>query len=193
MRSPAFALLTIAFTTSMMPIVALGVHLVPLLQARGLTPIEAAGVGGLIGVIAMPGRIVFTPLGAIISRHAVTAGIFATQALGLLALLYIPGSLGLTTFAILYGLGFGAITPARAALVMETFGPRWYGTIAGRSVSIGTLFRAVAPISIGALLDRTPRPNRSPVDAHRPGADRQCVGRAGGRYPLSMEGGTLKQ
>jgi MFS family permease len=154
-RTPAFALLTIAFTASMMVIVALGVHLVPLLLARGLTPLEAAGIGGLIGVAAMPGRIIFTPLGAVISRHLVTAAIFASQAAGLLALLYLPGSLGLTTFVILYGLGFGAITPARAALMVETFGPRWYGTISGRSVVIGTPFRAAAPVGLGLLLDRS--------------------------------------
>jgi len=154
-RTPAFALLTISFTASMMVIVALGVQLVPLLLARGLTPLEAAGVGGLIGVAAMPGRIIFTPLGAVISRHLVTAAIFASQAAGLLALLYLPGNLGLTTFVILYGLGFGAITPARAALMVETFGPRWYGTISGRSVVIGTLFRAAAPVGLGLLLDRS--------------------------------------
>jgi MFS family permease len=154
-RTPAFALLTISFTASMMVIVALGVQLVPLLLARGLSPLEAAGVGGLIGVTAMPGRIIFTPLGAVISRHFVTAAIFASQAAGLLALLYLPGNLGLTTFVILYGLGFGAITPARAALMVETFGPRWFGTISGRSVVIGTLFRAGAPIGLGLLLDRS--------------------------------------
>jgi hypothetical protein len=154
-RTPAFALLTIGFTCSMMVIVALGVQLVPLLLARGLTPLEAAGIGGLIGVTAMPGRIIFTPLGAVISRHAVAAAIFASQAAGLLALLYLPGSLGLTTFVILYGIGFGAITPARAALMVETFGPRWYGTINGRSVVLGTLFRAGAPVGLGLLLDRS--------------------------------------
>jgi MFS family permease len=155
-RSPAFALLTISFTASMMAIVALGVHLVPLLQARGLSALDAAAIGGLIGVAAMPGRLIFTPLGAYISRHAVTAAIFAAQLLGLLALMWIPDRLGVTLFVVLFGVGFGAITPARAALVVETFGARWYGTISGRMSLIGTVARAAAPVGVGWLLERNP-------------------------------------
>jgi MFS family permease len=153
-RSPAFLWLTVAFTASMMVIMALGVHLVPLLQERGLNAAEAAAVGGAVGLMALPGRLVFTPLGAVISRHLVTAAIFVAQAAGLVALLAWPGPAGITAFVVLYGAGFGAITPARAALVVETFGPAWYGTIAGRMALIGTLARALAPVALGALVDR---------------------------------------
>lgn len=153
-RSPAFALLTISFTASMMSLVALGVHLVPLLEARGLSALEAAGIGGLIGVAAMPGRLIFTPLGSWISRHAVTAAIFAAQLLGLLALLWIPDRWGITLFVVLFGVGFGAITPARAALVVETFGARAYGAISGRMSLIGTAARAAAPVVVGGMLQQ---------------------------------------
>jgi len=153
-RSPAFRWLTVSFTASMMVIMALGVHLVPVLQARGLSAAEAAAVGGAVGLMALPGRLVFTPLGAVISRHAVTALIFLAQAAGLVALLVAPGAAGLGAFVVLYGIGFGAITPARAALVVETFGPAWYGTIAGRLALIGTLARALAPVALGWLVDR---------------------------------------
>ncbi len=152
-RSGAFAWLVVSFTASMMVLVALGVHLVPILEARGLGALEAAAVGGAVGLAALPGRLVFTPLGALVSRHAVTAAIFGAQTLGLLALWWVPGSAGLTAFVVLFGLGFGAITPARAALVVETFGPAWYGTISGRMWLIGTAARAVAPVALGWLVD----------------------------------------
>jgi len=152
-RSGAFAWLVVSFTASMMVLVALGVHLVPILEARGLAALEAAAVGGAVGLAALPGRLVFTPLGALVSRHAVTAAIFGAQTLGLLALWWVPGSAGLTAFVVLFGLGFGAITPARAALVVETFGPAWYGTISGRMWLIGTAARAVAPVALGWLVD----------------------------------------
>jgi MFS family permease len=128
------------------------VHLVPALQARGLGAADAAAVGGAIGLVALPGRLVFTPLGSLWSRHVVTAAIFGAQALGLAALLTVPGPAGLIAFVVAYGIGFGAITPARAALVAETFGPAWYGTIAGRMSLIGTLARASAPVGLGLLV-----------------------------------------
>lgn len=150
--SPAFRWLTLAFTASMMVIVAVGVHLVPMLQDRGLGAVEAAAVGGAIGLMALPGRLIFTPLGSVWSRHVVAALIFVAQATGLAALLVIPGPAGVTAFVIAYGVGFGAITPARAALVAETFGAAWYGTIAGRMSLIGTLGRASAPVALGWLV-----------------------------------------
>jgi hypothetical protein len=153
-RSAAFGWLTVSFTASMMVIMALGVHLVPVLEARGLSAAEGAAVGGAVGLLALPGRLVFTPLGAVISRHLVTAAIFVAQAAGLAALWAWPGPVGLGAFVLLYGIGFGAITPARAALVVETFGPAWYGTIAGRLALIGTLARAAAPVALGWLAGR---------------------------------------
>lgn len=148
----AFVRLTVAFTASMAVIVALGVHLVPLLTRRGLDPLEAAAAAGAIGLVALPGRLVFTPLGSVWPRGLVTAAIFALQALGLIALLVVPGPVGLWTFVALYGAGFGAITPARAALVAESFGPRAFGAIAGRMMLFGTAARAAAPYGFGALV-----------------------------------------
>lgn len=148
-RTPAFRWLTLGFTASMMVIVAMGVHLVPVLQDRGLGAAEAAAVGGAVGLMALPGRLVFTPLGSVWSRHAVTAAIFVAQAAGLAALLAWRGPGGVAAFVVLYGIGFGAITPARAALVAETFGPAWYGTISGRMSFVGTLGRAAAPVALG--------------------------------------------
>jgi hypothetical protein len=153
-RSPAFRWLTVSFTASMMVIMALGVHLVPVLEARGLSAAEGAAIGGAVGLMALPGRLVFTPLGAVVSRHLVTAAIFLAQAAGVAALLAWPGPVGLGAFVLLYGIGFGAITPERAALVVETFGPAWYGTIAGRLALIGTMARAAAPVGLGWLVDR---------------------------------------
>lgn len=147
-----FRLLTLAFASSMAVALAMGVHTVPILLRRGLDPLEAASVAAAVGLVALPGRLVFTPLGAVWPRPLVTASIFVLQALGLLALLLVPGPLGLYTFVALFGAGFGAITPARAALVAETFGPAHYGAIAGRLLAVGTLARAAAPFAFGAVV-----------------------------------------
>jgi hypothetical protein len=38
----------------------------------------------LIGTLALPGRLIFTPLGAWVPRRFVAGGIFAVQVLGIL-------------------------------------------------------------------------------------------------------------
>ena len=148
----AFGRLTFAFTTSVAVVVGLGVHLVPLLTRRGLDPLEAAAVAGAIGLVALPGRLVFTPLGQRIRRGAVTASIFVLQAAGLLALVVVPGDAGVWSFVVLYGAGFGAIMPARAALVAHAFGPAAFGSIQGRLTLLGTAARAAAPLALGVLV-----------------------------------------
>jgi sugar phosphate permease len=150
--SGEFRRLTFAFAASMAVILALGVHMVPILLRRGMDPLEAAAAAAAIGVMALPGRLVFTPLGAVWPRGLVTASIFVLQAAGIVALLVLPGAAGVWTFVALFGAGFGAITPARAALVAESFGPAHYGAIAGRLMVYGTAARAAAPFGVGLLV-----------------------------------------
>ncbi|MBK8138725.1 MAG: MFS transporter [Chloroflexi bacterium] len=143
--------LTIGFTLSMFVVSGMSVHLVPYLIGRGYAPAVAAGFGGAIGLVALPGRLIFTPLGARISRHVIAAMLFALQAIGLLALNLFGGDAGVWIFIVLYGAGFGAITPARAQLVAETFGAENYGTVSGRMTQIGALVRAAAPVAISVI------------------------------------------
>jgi sugar phosphate permease len=153
--TPAFGRLTFAFAASMAVVLGLGVHMVPVLLRRGMDPLEAAAAAAAIGIMALPGRLIFTPLGAIWPRGLVTASIFVLQTLALLALLLVPGPVGVWSFVALYGAGFGAITPARAALVAETFGAAHYGAIAGRMTIYGTGARALAPVTVGVLVTAT--------------------------------------
>lgn len=152
-----FKWLALAFSLSTFVITAVSVHLVPLLVAAGHTVTVAAGIGGAIGLFALPGRIVLTPLGDLWPRRWVAASIFALQALGLLTLLSGAGDVTpVWAFVILYGAGFGAITPARAALLAEYYGGNHYGRISGRMALINALARAVAPISTGLLVTILP-------------------------------------
>lgn len=153
MRTGAFRWLTLSFACSGMIMMAMGVHLVPLLQARGLSPTEAAALGGLIGLTALPGRLLLAPLASVVSTQTLMCGVMLCQAIGLSALWLWPGGPAITVFVLLYGAGFGVIAPLRASLLAETFGPRWYGTISGRMVLIGTPFRAGAPVLVGFMLE----------------------------------------
>jgi MFS family permease len=148
-----FWLLTGAFFWTTVTIAAVFVYVAPYLTTLGYSPGAAATVVGLIGVAALPGRVVLTHLGNRLPRSWVTASIFLTQLAGMLALMVIPGVAGVASFVILFGLGFGAITPARAALVADYYGPAHFGGINGTVAFMLNLARAVAPVSAGVLYE----------------------------------------
>jgi MFS family permease len=106
----------------------------------------AATAMGLVGIMALPGRLIFTPLGDILPRSALTAFLFLLQTMSLLVLLWAPGKIGVFGFVALFGAGFGAITPARAALLAEYYGPASYGSINGVLALFLTVAGALAPV-----------------------------------------------
>ncbi len=150
-RSRSFRWLTIGFCLALFANVAVTVHLIPYLTDHGFTPGFAAGAAGLVGTLALPGRLIFTPLGNWVPRRFVAGGIFATQALGIVVLVLTGSTVGVAVFVILFGIGFGAITPARAALVAELYGRAHYGSISGVLAFFVTGARALAPVTIGLL------------------------------------------
>lgn len=152
-RDAAFWWLSVAFFLSQLATAAISVHLVPYLVDHGYEPGFAALTTGFIGVMALPGRLIFTPLGDRLSRAHVTACLFFVQTLALLVLLLSHSVAGVYTFVILFGTGFGAMTPARAALVADLYGASHYGEINGVLTLFVTGSRALAPVGAGALYD----------------------------------------
>jgi MFS family permease len=72
-RSVSFRWLTIGFCLAFFANVAATVHLIPYLTDHGYSTGFAASAAGAIGLLALPGRVIFTPLGARISRRFVAA------------------------------------------------------------------------------------------------------------------------
>ncbi len=151
LKDAAWWRLTLAFFLATLTAVAITVHLIPYLLGEGYSAEVAALATTLIGVVALPGRAIFTPLGEFLPRQFVTAAIFLMQALGLLVLLLAPGMGGVLGFALIFGLGFGAITPARAALVAQIYGPAQYGRINGVLAAALMCARAIAPVGVSLL------------------------------------------
>lgn len=151
MRGLAFRWTAVVFTLSAFTTTAVAVHLFPLLLERGHGAAFAGSATALLGLMALPGRLVFTPLGGRWSRGAVTASIFALQAAGVAALLATRGAAGVWLFVVLFGAGSGAITPARAALLGDLVPPSVYGRIGGVLSLIVSLARAAAPVGASLL------------------------------------------
>ena len=153
LHGPAFWWIAAAFALNQLAAGAIAVHLVPYLIGQHFSATFAASMFGLIGIMALPGRLIFTPLGDRFARHAVVALLFALQAIALPVLLLVPGVAGVVGFVVIFGAGFGAITPARAALVADRYGSTHFARIN----SVLGLFisgaRALAPVGVGLAYD----------------------------------------
>jgi MFS family permease len=153
LRSAPFRRLAFAFGLATIASTAMTVHLVPLLLDRGQSTALAAGAMGMLGLMALPGRLVFTPLGDRWPRGVVTAAIFALQALAVVPLLISSHPGAVWAFVALFGAGFGAVTPARAALLAELYGAEAYATLGGVMALVLAGARALAPLG-ASLLER---------------------------------------
>jgi MFS family permease len=154
LRGAAFWWMAAAFALAMLTAGAITVHLLPYLIDRGYSASFAASMVSLIGIMALPGRLIFTLLGERIARRLVTSALFLLQAIALAALLLVPGLAGVFGFVVLFGAGFGALTPARAALVAEYYGSTHYARINSVLGLFVTGARAAAPVGTGLLYDR---------------------------------------
>ena len=95
----------------------------------------------------------FGPLAERLPREWTTALIFVLQVAGLLVLLRLGRRGGRAgSSSLLFGMG-GAVTPARAALLADFYGPAEYGAISGVMAFLLTLARAIAPLGASLLHD----------------------------------------
>lgn len=139
------AILTLAAMIASM----LSVHLLTLLQSRGMDLATAVAFGTIVGPAQVVGRIGELAVGK--NYHPIWAMVAAVVLMaGGLALL--PGELSLTALALLlYGAGNGIMTIAKGTLPLVLFDVRDYALIMGRLATLPLLIQALAP-TIGALL-----------------------------------------
>jgi MFS family permease len=121
-------------------------NLVPALGERGLQPTTAALLGGLFGVMQLPGRALMVNRRIKLSGEAVLAISLALQAAGLVAVAALPRAavaIGVMTFAA----GSGLTTLARPYLVQSRFAIEHAGFVNGRLARAQQLTRAAGPIA----------------------------------------------
>src|SRR5215217_912505 len=111
----------------------------------------AASSTGLIGASQVIGRVVVTFVEGRLPRDAVTAGVFALQAVALIVLIQSRSAVGVLIFVLPFGAASGAVTLARATAVAEFYGPDHYGSIGGVVGMFVTGARTLAPVGAGAM------------------------------------------
>jgi predicted MFS family arabinose efflux permease len=150
LRTVPFWLLTGAFFLGTFAGTAMVVHLVVFLLRDGESAAFAALATGLIGVMQIPGRLLFGPLASRTPRAVATASIFLAVAAGVAVIVAVEARAAILAGVVLLGMGNGMTTLARATAIADLYGPASYGAIGGVAASATTGARAAGPL-LGAL------------------------------------------
>ncbi len=144
--SSAFWYLTAAFVLSSFAISAVAVHLIPYLLEGGRSAGFAAFAAGLMGLMQVPGRVVFAAAEQVLPRDYEAPAVFLLQGIGLAVLAATTGAAGVIVAVCLFGMGNGMATLVRATAIADAYGSAFYGSIAGVAAGCATGARAIAPV-----------------------------------------------
>jgi MFS family permease len=145
--SSAFWYLTSAFVLSSFVISAVAVHLIAYLLEGGRSAAFAALAAGLMGLMQVPGRLLFAGAAALLPRHYEAPAVFLLQGAGLAVLAATTTAPGVVVAVSLFGMANGMATLVRATALAEAYGAAFYGSIAGVAAACATGARAVAPVA----------------------------------------------
>lgn len=152
-RMPRFLFLTASFTLNSIVFAVFAVHLIPLLEARGLSSHHAAWLAAFAGPMQVFGRVMEFRFGS--RWRASQIGIVALAAM-------VPALLGLTADRTpwfgtllcigLYGVSNGVMTIVRSLTIVDLFGREHYAQVSGAISAPATVARAAGPILASAVL-----------------------------------------
>lgn len=145
----AYVLLAVGFTLAAVIMTVISVHLLTLLQARGVALAAAVEFGALIGPSQVGARILEMAFGR--KAHPIWSLLVSTVfvAIGLAMLIGAPGLVA--AGIILYGSGSGIRSIARGTVPLALFGNEGYAILMGR-IAMPTLVAQAASPTIGAWL-----------------------------------------
>ncbi|EYB66422.1 hypothetical protein DEIPH_ctg139orf0152 [Deinococcus phoenicis] len=152
-----FVRLTLAFTLARVVTVGVGLQLAPLLLAAGYRPALAATLTGLLGLAALPGRVVFVPLLARVGALPLTVVLLAQLGLASLLLLFTHWPLLVGLGIVAFGLASGALTLARVEVLLRHSGAAVFGAANGWMARPVNLAQAWTPLGVGLLFTWTGR------------------------------------
>ena len=154
-REAGFWLLGAALFLAMLATVASGLMLIPYLISRGFSPGLAATLTGLTGAFQVGARIAVTLFGDRWPQAWLLAVLLALQAAALVLLMVSVAPVAVLVAVALLGVGRGAITLMRAAIIVERYGPAHFGAINGVIALLVSAAAASAPLGAGLVLTLT--------------------------------------
>jgi MFS family permease len=142
-----FYLLCLAFTANALVFSAMSVHMLAMLEVKGLTPVQAALVGAMVGPMQVLGRIVEILVERRISPRVVGLIAMSLLPMSLLVFLAADGTWALfSMFALMYGAGNGVMTIVRGTIPVELYGRAHYGAVNGAMAAPVFISKASGPL-----------------------------------------------
>ena len=130
---------------------ALASNIVAALVERRLTPSRAAFIGGMFGVMQLPGRLLMTRRSFTPRPLPLLFASLGLQVAGLLALMVDDVQAALWTGVTVFACGAGLTTLARPYLVLHVYGADQAGRVNGVIARGQQLARAAGPVSAAAV------------------------------------------
>jgi hypothetical protein len=100
-----------------------------------------------MGLMQVPGRVVFAGVARVLPRRYEAPGVFLLQGAGLAVLAATTSAAGVIAAVCLFGMGNGMATLVRATALADAYGAAFYGSIAGVAAACATGARAIAPVA----------------------------------------------
>ena len=151
LRSRLFWRLQVGFVLISITAIGIPVSLIPYLVERGETLRFAAQCTGSIALFGIIGRLAFGRVGDGRGLDFLSALFFALMTVGVFVLLSFSTQAGAYFFAAIFGLGYGALWPSRAALVARAWNGPTLATLAGAFALGPNLAKAGAPLIVTLL------------------------------------------
>lgn len=152
LRTPAFWQLGAAFTLLAFIGPGLWAHMMPALQAKGLSELQALSVLVWIGPAQVLGRFAYAWVGRGLALHRLGMLVTVAMPLALLLLALGDGLFSAWLFAAVFGLANGLTTIVRGSLLPLHFGHAHIGRIGGAMATLALSAQAAAPLAIAGML-----------------------------------------
>jgi MFS family permease len=150
-RGPSVNRFVAVFALSSIVNSALASNIVAALVERRLTPSRAAFIGGMFGVMQLPGRVLMTHKSFTPAPFQLLLVSFALQVVGLIALTADDVQAAMWVGVIVFASGAGLTTLARPYLVLHLYGAEHAGRVNGVIARGQQLARAAGPVLAAAL------------------------------------------
>ncbi len=153
LRQPSFWLIGFCFMTFGLVTAAMAVHIIPMLESRGVGPAAAVALAALIGPMQVSGRVMEVVSGTRVPVLVLGGVTVLFIPVALTILLFGPAAPTLLyVFIVFYGAGVGLMTIVKATAPAEIFGRDRYASLSGALATPTIAARALGPIAATAVL-----------------------------------------